>query len=175
MSLSIDELRTMLTEGLKRSLQGSYRRRSPASEALPHLRDARDGLARFVHENASSDEGWRLLSRAEEALLRYGPAIEALDKAIALSSQRSRKDLKRLAALKEAHAEWSALPLTPAELASLKTYLESHLDPSRIVRSFEWTLRWLRENEVESPSVVIEAFEARGASSDFQVLYNIAR
>lgn len=174
-SESLDELRAALNQGRKLSMQGSFGRRAPEPSAVPYLRKARDGLANYVRDAGQQEaEAWRLLSEAEECLLSYAMAIKALERAMALG-QRDRKDLKRLALLKQYARDWSALPLSPEQLEALGQFLRDRLGDDTGERSFRWTQEWLHAAGVSDPGVVIAALEARGAFSDFQVLYNVIR
>src|SRR5262245_4298424 len=102
---NLQELSELLRDGLKRSKQGSYERRAPATAALPYLRLARRGLRVLVKQQPGDAQAWRLLSQAEEALLDYRNARNALEKALSLEGTRSPKSLKKLALLREYEAK----------------------------------------------------------------------
>ncbi len=119
-------LKAELEQGLALSKQGSYERRMPAQAALPRIRGALKGLRALV-QRESTAEVWRTLALAEEALLHYPAALEALQKALTLSEHHDRRDLKRLAQLKEYAAKWDALGLTPRALEALGHHLDHNL------------------------------------------------
>src|SRR4051794_152980 len=80
-------LKTELEQGLAISKQGSYERRMPAPAAAPRIRAALKGLRALVQREPTA-EVWRTLALAEEALLHYPAAVEALQKALALCQHR---------------------------------------------------------------------------------------
>jgi hypothetical protein len=123
----LKSLENLLLEGLRRSMQGSYHRRKPAREAVPFLLRARAGLRDYVKKHGECAEAWRALSHAEECLLCYPVARECLERAIALSPSRDRRDLKRLAQLREYENEWVDLGLTPSQLEELGRHVERGL------------------------------------------------
>jgi hypothetical protein len=133
---------------------------------------ARDGLKRLADLEPERAEVWDLLSQVEAALLNYNSAIHSLERVAALSGKRDKRLLKRLAGLRQAHAEWSDLPLSPMQTAALGKYLEACGVDSQS-ETLELTRRWLEEEQSVDADRVIEAFERRGAFSDFQVLNNI--
>jgi tetratricopeptide (TPR) repeat protein len=168
----LEQYAGLLRTGLRLSQQGSYHRREPDAKARPYLADARDGLRELSAEDPTNAGAWRLLSQAEEALLDYGAAIDALQRALCLSETRNKRDLKRLALLREALSEWTALPLEPSQLAELGAYLrEQALGPED--RSLRWTRAWLERHDIKNSDEVLRALGRRGAFSDFRVLSNI--
>jgi tetratricopeptide (TPR) repeat protein len=170
----LQALRGLLLQGIKRSKQGSYARRSPAQAAIHFLEEARHGLKELVKSEEHNAEAWRILSQAEECLLNYGEAIVCLEKAMALAIRRSRDDLKRLALLKESFAEWNKLPLSPEELRLLGDFLiKCGANEEQNGRTLEHTKEWLDENCNSSLNAVIEALKKRGGHTDFLVLYNV--
>jgi tetratricopeptide (TPR) repeat protein len=174
MVTEFEELRSRLRDGLRLSRQGSYERRAPAKEAVPYLARARDGLHALLEHEPKNAEAWDLLSQAEAALLNYEPAILALERLIQISSKKDKRVLKRLAGLKQAHSEWGALPLSPAQLAALGEYLEEHGVGSQS-KTLELSRRWLEQSGAHDVERVIEALGCRGAFCDFQVLQNVVR
>src|SRR5688500_13097495 len=116
MNRRLDELRQQLTEAQTLSRQASYERGAPDKKAMPTLLKARLGLRALLEEQPQVADGWRLLSLAEECLLNYPAAEQALNKALELSPNRDKRDLKRLALLREYTAKWKALALTPNDL-----------------------------------------------------------
>jgi tetratricopeptide (TPR) repeat protein len=105
--------------GRGRSQQGSYRGRPPAPVAVSFLLQASQGLRTIVQKRPSDGEAWRLQSEAEEALLDYRNARITLEKVLALQPSDDKRDLKRLALLREYEAWWSGLRLTPDQQAQL--------------------------------------------------------
>ena len=177
MSDKLDELEATLREGMQLAKQPSLGRRAPAPAAVPHLSKARAGLRQFVKEHPDDARAYRLLSLAEETMLAYRPAMAALERAMALSGARDKKDAKRLAMLREASEEWAALPLTAEQLRELGEYLAGKLESEPVERSLRWTERWLHDHGFDDASVerVRSALDDRGAYSDMQVYYNVAR
>lgn len=166
-------LEDVLRQGQRLSMQGSYDRRPPAPEAVPFLTRARDGLREFTNSNPGEAQAWRMLSLAYECLLDYGPALAAISEAMRLSGRKEKRDLKRVANLREALAERIDMPLTPDQLVTLGDYLKDKLRDGTGERNFRWTEAWLLENGIESSDEVLAALRRRGAYSDFQVLSNV--
>ena len=177
MSGTLDDLEAALREGMRLAKQPSLGRRAPASEAVPHLSKARAGLRQFVKDHPDDARAHRLLSLAEETMLAYRPAVAALERAMALSGPRDKRDAKRLAMLREAVDEWAALPLTPEQLRELGEYLAGKLESEPVERNLHWTERWLRDRGFDDAAVtrVRAALDDRGAYSDMQVFYNVVR
>jgi uncharacterized protein DUF2695 len=166
----LDNLRQILLNGQRLSMQGSYQRRKPAEKALPYLNEAREGLAAFVHEDKTNAEGWRLLSLAEECLLHYRAAVWCLKRAMELSGRREKKDLKRLALLEECAGQWSRLRLTPTELSELGDYLVARLAEWGCDRSLRFTRQWLAEAGIQSSESALDAIVDRGGYCDCEAL-----
>ncbi len=120
-------LRALLQEGLSLSKQGSYERRLPSAIALPKLREALGALRALVQRQPSA-ETWRSLALAEEALLHYPAALEALQQAITFSQPPDRKALRKFVQVKEDAAKWEAIGLTPKTLSELGSFLETALN-----------------------------------------------
>jgi hypothetical protein len=163
-------LKAQLQEGLAASMQGSYERRLPDKAALPKIPGALKGLRAMVKWEETT-ELFRTLALAEE-LLHYPAAVEALQKAIALSKQHDRKDLKRLVQLKECAAKWESLGLSPRALESLGQYLEEHLAQSRCDHTHRHTVAWLKANGIEKTDKAIGGLESTGGHCDCEVLLN---
>ncbi|HEV3079068.1 MAG TPA: hypothetical protein VGY66_04790 [Gemmataceae bacterium] len=157
-------------------MQCSLGRRAPTTKSIPLLETARDGLRRLLEKDRTNAEAWQLLSQAEECLLNYQEAITSLEQAKRLNGSRTKKDLKRLALLKESCGYWQDFPLSADQLRKLGHYLVgAGAEEEQRGRTFTFTRRWLAENKVPEPDAVIQALEKRGAFSDFQVLYNVVR
>lgn len=169
-----ERLRATLINGLNLSMQGSLGRRAPAPAAIPSLTEARSGLEEYTCRYPDDPAGWRLLSQAQEALMDYRRAIQSLERALRNSPDRSKRDLKKLAALRESFGEWSDLHLTPEDVAELGQYLREKLGPGTGDRELTWTRAWL-EGRFDDPEPALEGLERRGAYSDWQVLNNIVR
>jgi len=110
---SLKEINMLLRQGLKLSCQGSYQRRAPAPIPVALLEQARHELKSWIEQHGETLEAMRLVALAEEALLNYDSAVSALEKVIRLSSTPNQRDLKRLAACREApvrHGENYHLP-----------------------------------------------------------------
>jgi hypothetical protein len=169
----VKSLEELLVQGQRLSMQGSYERRAPAPDAVPFLVRARDGLKEMATRSSSNPQVWQLLSLAHEALLEYGPALAAAQEAVHLSGRKDKRDLKRMARLREGAAQWNAMPLSPAQLAQLGEYLRDKLAGGSGDRTLRWTEAWLLEHRVAEPARVIAAFRNRGGFTDFQVLSNV--
>jgi hypothetical protein len=177
MSDKLDDLETALREGMRLAQQPSMGRRAPASPAIPYLSRARAGLRQFVVEHPDDARAFRLLSLAEETMLAYRPAIAALERAMALAGARDKKDVKRLAMLRENVTEWTALSLSPEQLRELGVFLKGKLENDRVERNLRWTELWLRDHGFDDDGIarVRVALDERGAFSDMQVYYNVVR
>lgn len=173
----LDELEKTLHEGMQLGRTRSSGRRAPAAAGVPHLKRAQTGLRTYSAKHPADVRALRLLSLAEETMLNYGAALRALERAMELDESRDKRDLKRLALLKQSADEWTKLPLTPQQLAQLGRFLADKLEDAPGSRAFIWTERWLDDNGFagEEKARVLEAFEKRGAFSDMQVYYNVVR
>jgi hypothetical protein len=169
----LKSLEAMLRQGQRLSMQGSYDRRAPSAEAVPLLVRARDGLKELTSRGPSEAHVWQLLSLAHEALLEYGAALAAAGEAIRLSGRKEKRDLKRLAQLRESAALWSEMPLSPTQLAQLGDFLREKLHGGTGERSLRWTESWLSEQRIPEPAKVIAALRNRGGFTDFEVLANV--
>jgi hypothetical protein len=74
----LEALRRLLQDGQRRSVQGSYGRRSPAKEAVPYLLEARSGLRRYVDAVQEDAAGWRAREQVEECPLNNAGARKCL-------------------------------------------------------------------------------------------------
>jgi tetratricopeptide (TPR) repeat protein len=170
---NLNDLQNQLIQGQKISMQGSYQRRAPAKKAIPYLLSARKGLNEYVKQNADNVLAWRLLSQAEEYLLNYNAALYSLQKVIELGVN-DRKDLKRLAMLKEYGGQWQELNMSPNQLESLGTYLEGKIDAYGCDHTLTHTKEWLDENIPKSKkSKVTRAMQNQGGFCDCEVLMNV--
>ncbi|MEX2170786.1 MAG: hypothetical protein WD851_15825 [Pirellulales bacterium] len=162
--------------GIRLSMQRSYARRAPAKASVPHLVQARDGLRQLVERQPTLAEAWKLLSQAEECLLNYDRAILCLEMAMSLSGKRDKRDLKRLAMLRESVLQWRKLPLTPVELRELGEYLvEQGADKEMYGRSLKFTSQWLEQKCFTNVNAILQALNDRGGRTDFTILYNVVR
>jgi tetratricopeptide (TPR) repeat protein len=176
MQTELSRLQSVLLQGIRLSQQTSYNRRNPCEAALPFLDEARRGLTNLVKDGPENAAAWRLLSQAEECLLNYDESIRCLNAAMALAPTPDRKDLKRLAALQQHSKQWKDLHLSPAMLQDLRGFLaEAGADSEARGRTLRFTKQWLAERAVADPESVLAALERRGAFTDFQVFYNVAR
>jgi tetratricopeptide (TPR) repeat protein len=171
MASELELLKVTLQKALAVSSQGSYERRLPDKAALPGIREVLKGLRALV-VNTPSAEAWRTLALAEESLLHYPLAVAALESAIAMSGAPDRKDLKRLALLREYAAKWNALGLTPENLKSLGAFLESELGASPCDHSHRFTRAWLKHNR-GAPEKVLKTLKQAGGHCDCEVLLNV--
>lgn len=175
MTQEIVELRESLIEAQKLSGQSSYERRAPNKKAMPVLLKARQGLLKFVDVNPTSAEGWRLLSLAEECLLNYPAAEASLQKAIQTSGSPEKRDLKKLALLREYKAKWKALALQPEQLASLGSYLETGLFKTPCDHTTRLTTDWLKQAGLRDTSAILNGLRDQGGYCDCEILNNVAR
>lgn len=169
----LDSLEARLREGIRRGKQGSYKRRMPTETALPLLRDGIRQLVLFTRGRPECERAWRLRSLAEECVLDYAQAQDSLQRAIEIAGAPTRKDLKRLAHLRQSRQYWEALMLSPAQLESLGEFLS---DPSRFnpcSNDVRWTRKWLEENVPEQVDLILVRLMACGGYSDLQVLQNV--
>jgi hypothetical protein len=173
MSSNLEELARLLHEGQTRSGQTSFRRRAPSPQSLTALLQARNGLRRAVEDEPDNLEAWRLLSQAEEALLNYAEARLLLERVLALVPRPDRRDLKRLALLRECEAWWRGMGLTPTQLAGLGDHLEGTLSGIPCDHTLRITRAWLQQSEVVDPDAITEALRERGGSCDCEVLSNV--
>lgn len=165
-------LRALLQEGLALAKQVSYERRMPAAAALQNLREASSGLRVLVRKEPSA-EAWRSLALAEEVLLHYPAAFEALQQAIALSPSPDRKDLKRLVQLKEYAAKWDALGLSPKSLSDLGKFLQTALGQKSCDHSHRHTKAWFVSRGTKSVPKVIKSLQSAGGYCDCEILFNV--
>jgi tetratricopeptide (TPR) repeat protein len=172
MSDNLQGLSALLREGQKRSA-GSYRRRAPADAAVPYLLRARQGLRMVVRRYSGNAQAWRLLSEAEEALLDYVHARSALEKALALEDGAERRDLKKLALLREYEAWWGGLGLTPLQLAELGRCLEAALVDMPCDHTLSRTSMWLECSGLPNPDQIMQALGERGGYCDCEILNNV--
>lgn len=170
---TVADLRSQLIAAQKLTGQSSYERRAPSPKAIPALLKAKTDIQAFLllHENEA--QAHRLLSTVQECLLNYPGARASLELAIQLSSQRDAKDLKRLALLKEYEKKWAELPISPAELASLGSFLEHALSKQRCDHSLEQTRGWLSEHSPTKMDSKLKAIRHWGGYCDCEVLYNV--
>ena len=168
---NLQELVRLLHEGRARSRQMSYERRAPDAAAVPYLCQARDGLRRVVEVEPGNVDAWRLLSQVEELLLDYGNARLALERVLALDSRRDRRDLKKLALLREREEWWRGLGLTPTQLANLGDHLDRTLARAPCNHTLCHTRAWLASRA--SADQILQAIKDRGGCCDCEVLSNI--
>jgi hypothetical protein len=168
----LGDIRATLIEGLKRTGQGSYQRRQPSESSLPLLRESRRELAAFVAASPDNAEAWRLLSLAHEAVLAYDDACTALERALAIDSRPTNKDIKRLAMLEEIRTEWAELGLTPDELRTLVEHVDSALCTTPCDHTPRFTTAWLQVHRPAELARLLRALENRGGYCDCEVAMN---
>ncbi len=172
---NLDRLEARLREGFRLGMQTSYGRRMPLAPALPALREAARGLTEFTDLHPTSERAWRLRSLAEESLLDYGRSYESLRRAMELSMRRDRKDMKKLAGLRQSETDWRDLLLTPPQLEALGEYLSQVLGDGAHTSDLRWTQAWLAEHEPQRVVAILAALRNRGGYTDIQVLHNVVR
>ncbi|MEK5389699.1 DUF2695 domain-containing protein [Margalitia sp. FSL K6-0131] len=169
----LNELKDILIKGQQLSMQGSLQRRAPSKKAVPLLLSARQGLKEFVIENSNNALAWRLLSQAEECLLNYKEAIICQEKTMELG-HRERKDLKRLALLKEYGGKWEEINLSPDQLETLWAFLDEMINSEGCDHTHKLTKSWLENNVPKSKiSKIIKAMRNQGGFCDCEVLLNV--
>ncbi|MBC8061548.1 MAG: DUF2695 domain-containing protein [Clostridiaceae bacterium] len=175
MSKILKDLQEILLQGQKLSMQGSLDRRMPDKKSVPFFIGARKGLKEYVTLNPTDSTGWRLLSKVEESLLNYPEALSSLQKTIELGG-RDKKDLKKIALLKECLTSWGELELTPEQLDSLGDYLEDKLKDYECNHTLSFTKEWIDENMLESKKTrIVKAINGKGGFCDCEVLANVIR
>jgi hypothetical protein len=105
--------------------------------------------------------------------LNYAAARRCLEKAMTLSGQKEKKDLKRLALLKEYESKWANLKLLPAELADLGNHLRARLSEQGCDHTLRLTQEWLGASKVAKAKGVMDALRNQGGYCDCEVLYNV--
>lgn len=170
---AITVLEEVLRQGLRLSRQGSYQRRAPAADSVPFLVRARDGLQALTSQSPTNSHAWKLLSLAHEALLDYGLALNCQQEFIRQSGRSDKRELKRLALLRQVAVQWSEMPLSPVQLAELGVYLRKKLCGGMGDRTLRWTETWLAEQGIPQPERVVTALRKRGGFTDFQVFSNV--
>jgi hypothetical protein len=132
-------------------------------------------LELWIRTNGETVDALRLLALAEESLLDYPRAVRFLERVVELSPRPDRKDLKRLAACREAAQMWKQLKLNPDELEALGCFLRQKLTDSAPERSLRWTEAWLSHNDPATKKSTLESLNSLGYHSDFQVLVNLVK
>jgi hypothetical protein len=170
---NLQDLARLLQEGRARSKETSYERRAPAANAVPYLCKARDKLRQVVETEPGNVDALRLLSQAEELLLDYGKARIAIETVLKLSSRRDRRDLKKLALLREREEWWRGLGLTPTQLAELGDELDQRLASVPCDHTLSHTQAWLAQSGLAGIDRIIQAIQDRGGYCDCEVLFNV--
>jgi hypothetical protein len=172
----LDQFEDLLLDAIRRSGQASYSRRASPQDVLIDLGSLARKVESIIEEEGASSRACRLLSQIYECMLNYRSAAIHLEQAMTIDGRKERKDLKRLARLRESHREWTACPLLPTELSKLGEFLSSSgaNDPS-IATNLDLTTKWLKANTLEDVNAVLEHLRTRGVTTDFQVLNNVVR
>jgi tetratricopeptide (TPR) repeat protein len=163
----------LLRRGINLTRQGSYNRRAPSRESIPLLEQAIAELKSWIQIHGETPKALRLLAVANEALLNYTEAAKALERAIKVSACPDRRDVKRLAAYREATEMWETLSLKPTELSDLGLYLREKLLDSAPERSLRWTKIWLKENRPDQVAQILASIKRLGHYSDYEILHNL--
>lgn len=171
----LQELKEEILKAIKLSGQMSYERRAPRPEAVPLLMKARASLEELVHIGGKQPETFRLLSQVDECLLNYGSAIKYLEKAIASSDRKDKRDLKKLALLRGYKKKWSDLVLKPNDLKMLGIYLQEQLETKPCNHTYTLTIDWLNQHQFSDVQEILESFRNHGGNCDCEVLANIVR
>ena len=131
------------------------------------------GYSQFLADNPEAAEAHQLLSMVQECLLNYPGARISLEASLRISGQRSSKDLKRLALLREYEGKWEELLVTPEELANLGKFLERALAEAPCDHSPKHTRMWLAEHSPSKIDSKLKAFRHWGGYCDCEVLNNV--
>jgi hypothetical protein len=94
---------------------------------------------------------------------------------LTLRPTRDKRDLKKLALLREYEAKWRALGLSPEQLDALGRHLSSCLRTSPCDHTCRHTQEWLEATHVDAPDKVIRAMERQGGYCDCEVSYNVVQ
>jgi hypothetical protein len=167
------QLQNTLIQGQRLGGQGSYQRRMPSKKAVPFLKEALLGLRQYVLEHRDDAVAWRMFSQAEECFLHYTAARRALERVLALSPAKDRRDMRRLPLLKEQEERAADLGLTPSKRAELERYLDAKLSQFPCDHTLNRTREWLVGQQVDDPDAVLEAFRSYGGYCDCEVAMNV--
>jgi hypothetical protein len=168
----LGELKALLLEGIKLSGQSSYQRRAPNAAALPLLTRVRDSVQQILLSDRENAEAWEILSRAQECLLNYAGAWNALEHSIrARGGNPGAKTLKRKALLEENRREWAELPIGPQELEELGNYLDKKTQAGH-GGTLRCTREWLELRRLDVDRA-LSAFAERGGYTDLEILWNV--
>jgi hypothetical protein len=173
MDEELRNLQQVLIQGQRLSSQGTYQRRAPAKKSVPFLTEALHGLREYVQRNKNSVEAWRLLSLAEECLLHFVAARLALEKSLALSSQKNRKDLQRMAKLAELETGAKRLSLDSQSQERLEAFLESKLAQIPCDHTLSCSREWLMAEKIEDVEGMLASLRSYGGYCDCEVLMNV--
>lgn len=154
------------------SRQGSYNRRAPSPESLPHYGEAKRLLQLVLEIEPNHREALVLMAQVFEGLMDFDAAADFLNRAIRAGEPKTKKLRRKLALMHENTRQWKDLVLAPHMLRDLGQHLESMgVDPAN--RSLDFTREWLSSNFDGDPEQVIGVLNERGAFSDFHVLVNV--
>jgi hypothetical protein len=107
-------------------------------------------------------------------LLDYRLARIALENVLALQARPDRRDLKKIALLRECEGWWEGLGLTFAQLAELGDHLARMLPtPSTCDHTLRHTRAWLDRSGLPNLDRIVAALQERGGHCDCEVLRNV--
>jgi len=172
MADNLQEWTALLREGQRRS-RGSLGRCTTRDAPVPYLLSERQGLRMVIRRHPGNAQAWLLLSPAEEALLEYANACSALEQALRLTERADRRDLKKLALLREYEAWWDGLGVTPEQLAELGRCLDAELHDCGCDRTLNRTSTWVECSGPPNPDRIMAALVERGGHCDCEVLDNV--
>ncbi len=162
----------LVRRAILESGQASYHRRAPNLSAVVLYDQAEAVIQKLLGVQPTSITAFLLLSAIAEGRLQFGSAIESLETAFSLGEPRSKKNLKRLARLRESMEWWQKLGLSPYHLAELGAYL-TEVGVDAHCNDFRYTNAWLIETGIQTPEAMAGRFINLGAFTDFQVLANL--
>jgi hypothetical protein len=106
-------------------------------------------------------------------LLAYRGARLTLERALQLEGSKDKRDLKRLAVLREGEQTWRELSLSPEQLRGLGSHLEAKLAESPCDHTPRVTRAWLEAQGLAAAGKVLNALRDRGGYCDCEVLTNV--
>ena len=89
------------------------------------------------------------------------------------SERKDKKDLKRLALLKEYESQWADLDLTLTQVAELGNHLQARLVENGCNHTLRFTQEWLQAGKAGKTKGVIDALRNQGGCCDCEVLNNV--
>jgi hypothetical protein len=92
---------------------------------------------------------------------------------MSLAGKKDKRDLKRLANLRECEAKWSKFMVNPDQLKDLGLYLDEKLKSQPCDHTTTLTAEWLRLHATGNVNKTLEAFRTYGGYCDCEILFNV--